>query len=176
MFEGSPFHCFGRALHAKIVGAFGSRAGGPRRRDAPARGRLDRSNAFVSNASQGFRDRNNFREETSEMSEQMMPKHGDFCWNELSTANLESAVSFYKTLLGWEIKEGDAPGGGMKYNEIVVGGRHVGGMYSTSEMCGGEGAQQQQTPHPPHWQSYVAVDDVDASASKAKELGGKVCV
>jgi predicted enzyme related to lactoylglutathione lyase len=113
------------------------------------------------------------------MSEQMMPPQGAFCWNELATTDLDAAQNFYRTLLGWEIKEGTAPGGGMRYSEIVVGGRHVGGMYSTAEMCGGaeggEGAQQQQQ-QPPHWMSYVAVDDVDASAAKAKELGGKVCV
>jgi len=106
------------------------------------------------------------------MSEQMMPPHGAFCWNELATTDLGAATSFYKSLLGWEIKEGDAPGGGMKYNEIVVGGRHVGGMYSLNEMCG-EGEAPQM---PPNWRIYVAVDDVDASAAKAKELGGKVCV
>ena len=109
------------------------------------------------------------------MSEQRMPAHGSFCWNELATTDLGAAQGFYRSLLGWEIQEGTAPGGGMRYSEIVVGGQHVGGMYSTAEMCGGEGAQQ-QTPHPPHWQSYIAVDDVDASASKAQELGGKVCV
>jgi len=107
-----------------------------------------------------------------------MPPQGAFCWNELATTDLEAAQNFYKALLGWEINQGTAPGGGMRYSEIVVGGRHVGGMYSTKEMgeaCGGEGAQQQQVP-PPHWMSYVAVDDVDASAAKTKELGGKVCV
>ena len=107
------------------------------------------------------------------MSEQTMPAHGAFCWNELSTTDLGAATSFYKALLGWEIKEGDAPGGGMRYSEIVAGGRHVGGMYAMGEARGGE-QRQQQTP--PHWMSYVAVDDVDASASKVKELGGKVCV
>lgn len=112
------------------------------------------------------------------MSEQMMPPQGAFCWNELSTTDLDAATSFYKTLLGWEIKEGKAPGGAMRYNEIVVGGRHVGGMYSVneaSEACG-EGAEGAQELPPPHWRIYVAVDDVDASAAKAKELGGKVCV
>jgi predicted enzyme related to lactoylglutathione lyase len=109
------------------------------------------------------------------MSEQMMPAHGAFCWNELSTTDLGAAVSFYKALLGWEIKEGTAPGGGMRYDEIVVGGRHVGGMYSVNEACG-EGAEGAPKLPPPHWRIYVAVDDVDASAAKAEELGGKVCV
>jgi hypothetical protein len=107
-----------------------------------------------------------------------MPPQGAFCWNELSTTDLDAAQNFYRTLLGWEIKEGTAPGGGMRYSEIVVGGRHVGGMYSTGEMgeaCGGEGGEV-AAKMPPHWMSYVAVDDVDASAAKAKELGGNVCV
>ena len=111
------------------------------------------------------------------MSEQMMPAHGAFCWNELSTTDLDAAVSFYKALVGWEIKEGTAPGGGMRYNEIVVGGRHVGGMYSMGDGGGENAGEGEGAPHmPPHWRSYVAVDDVDASAAKAAELGGKVCV
>jgi predicted enzyme related to lactoylglutathione lyase len=108
------------------------------------------------------------------MSEQRMPANGSFCWNELTTTDLDAAVSFYKALLGWEIKEGTAPGGGMRYNEIVVAGQHVGGMYSVNEMCG-EGGEGAPKP-PPHWMSYVAVDDVDASAAKVTELGGKVAV
>src|ERR671929_170953 len=76
------------------------------------------------------------------MSELKMPPNGAFCWNELATTDLDAAQNFYKALLGWEIKEGTAPGGGMRYNEIVVGGRHVGGMYSMSEMCGGENAAE----------------------------------
>jgi predicted enzyme related to lactoylglutathione lyase len=105
----------------------------------------------------------------------MMPAHGAFCWNELSTTDLDAAGNFYKALLGWEIKESTAPGGGMKYNEIVVGGRHVGGMYAMGD-CGGEGEGASAPRMPPHWMSYVAVDDVDASAAKTVELGGKVCV
>lgn len=109
------------------------------------------------------------------MSEQRMPANGSFCWQELATTDLDAAQNFYKTLLGWEIKEGTAPGGGMVYNEIVVAGRHVGGMYKMGAECeGSAGATPPQMPS--HWMSYVAVDDVDASAAKAAELGGKVCV
>jgi hypothetical protein len=56
----------------------------------------------------------------------------------------------------------------MVYNEIVVGGQHVGGIYKTGPEYGG-GA-------PPHWMAYVAVEDVDAKAAQVAELGGKVCV
>jgi uncharacterized protein len=101
------------------------------------------------------------------MSEMKMPSNGAFCWNELATTDLESAQNFYKTLLGWEIKESNATGGGMVYNEIVVAGQHVGGVYKMGPEFG-------QTPS--HWMAYVAVDDVDAKARQVWELGGKVCV
>ncbi len=107
------------------------------------------------------------------MSEQKMPANGAFCWNELATTDSEAAAGFYKALLGWEIKQSevaeacegsDAPAA---YNEIIVGGNHVGGMYKMGPER--EGA-------PSHWMSYVAVDDVDEKARQVWELGGKVCV
>jgi predicted enzyme related to lactoylglutathione lyase len=108
------------------------------------------------------------------MSEQRMPANGAFCWNELATTDLDAAQNFYKALLGWEIKEGGAPGGGMRYNEIVVGGQHVGGIYQMGAEC--EGGESGGPQMPPHWMAYVAVDDVDASAAKVVELGGTVRV
>jgi predicted enzyme related to lactoylglutathione lyase len=104
------------------------------------------------------------------MSEYKVPANGAFCWNELATTDLESAQNFYKTLLGWEIKESKATGeceGSMVYNEIVVGGQHVGGIYKMGPEFG---------QAPSHWVAYVAVDDVDARARQVWELGGKVCV
>jgi predicted enzyme related to lactoylglutathione lyase len=99
------------------------------------------------------------------MSEYKMPASGSFCWNELATTDLESAMTFYKELLGWQINE--SKGTGMIYNEIVVGGRHVGGMYKMGPEFGGA---------PSHWMAYVAVEDVDERARQVWELGGKVCV
>ena len=104
------------------------------------------------------------------MSEYKMPANGAFCWNELATTDLESAQNFYKTLLGWEIKESKATGeceGSMVYNEIVVAGQHVGGIYKMGPEFG---------QAPSHWMAYVAVDDVDAKARQVWELGGKVRV
>ena len=107
------------------------------------------------------------------MSEQTMPANGSFCWNELSTTDDEAAIKFYTELLGWEVKRSDATAcegseaPPMVYNEIVVGGRHVGGIFKAGPESG-------QTP--PHWMAYVAVDDVDAKARQVWELGGKVRV
>lgn len=100
------------------------------------------------------------------MSEQKMPASGAFCWNELATTDLEAAQNFYKALLGWQIEESKATGV-MVYNEIVVEGVHVGGIYKMGPEYG---------EMPSHWGAYVAVEDVDAKAQQVSELGGKVCV
>jgi predicted enzyme related to lactoylglutathione lyase len=94
-----------------------------------------------------------------------LPAHGTFCWNELATSDLEGAKKFYTELLGWQLEE--STGAGMVYNEIVVAGRHVGGIFQMGSEFGGMS---------PHWTAYVAVDDVDASARRVEELGGKVRV
>ena len=94
-----------------------------------------------------------------------MPAHGQFCWNDLGTTDLEAAKKFYTELLGWELRESNDAG--MPYHEIVVGGQHVGGLYQM-------GAEQAGMPS--HWMTYVAVTDVDDSARRVRELGGKVCV
>jgi uncharacterized protein len=101
------------------------------------------------------------------MSEQefKMPAPGAFCWNELATRDAEAAKKFYTELLGWQLKGSDAAG--MAYTEIVVGSSHVGGIYQMTA---------EQGDMPSHWMPYVAVEDVDASAKRVGELGGKVCV
>ncbi len=99
------------------------------------------------------------------MDEHAMPAHGTFCWNELASTDAEAAKKFYTELLGWMLKESNAVG--MVYNEVVVGGQHIGGMYQMGPEYGGA---------PSHWIAYVAVEDVEASAKRVEELGGKVCV
>ncbi len=101
------------------------------------------------------------------MAEYTMPAHGTFCWNELGTTDVEAAKKFYAELLGWQLKEGDIEGA--KYNEIISAGRPVGGMYQTGPEC-------PQALASPQWMPYVAVEDVDASARRVWELGGRVSV
>ena len=102
-----------------------------------------------------------------------MPKHGEFCWNELATNDVETCRNFYGELFGWKYQSSsfDSPeceSGGMIYNELSIDGqKQFGGMYQMPKEYG-------ETP--PHWMSYIAVDDVDASVQKVSELGGKVCV
>ena len=81
------------------------------------------------------------------------------------TRDLDGAEAFYSALFGWNLKRGT--GGGMTYTEADLGdGQPFAGLF-TPEWPG--------TEHiPPHWNPYVLVEDVDASAAKAKALGATV--
>ena len=90
-------------------------------------------------------------------------KHGAFSWFELMTTDVEGAKNFYSELFGWEFETSPMPG--FDYIEIKVNGKSVAGMMAQPEECKGL---------PPSWDSYITVDDVDATAAKVTELGGKV--
>ena len=100
----------------------------------------------------------------------MMPKHGEFCWTEIVSNNLEACKSFYTNVFGWEFKQSSATGEEMQYLEYNVPGRNRSGalFQMTAEMCGGI------EPPPPHFMNYIAVDDADETASKAFDLGGTI--
>ena len=55
----------------------------------------------------------------------------------------------------------------MKYTIVKVGEEGVGGIMPIPPQAQGS---------PPNWGVYVTVDNIDATAKKAKELGGKVLV
>lgn len=96
-----------------------------------------------------------------------MPKHGTFSWNELATPDLEKARAFYTEVLGWTYREQEM-GEGMTYTVWQVDGEDVGGAM---QMSGPE-----WEGIPPHWMSYVSVDDVDARTAKVEAAGGQVSV
>lgn len=89
--------------------------------------------------------------------------HGAMSWNELATRDLDKAKAFFNALLGWEIEKMD----GMDYYVIKNKGRMNGGMLPMTEEWG---------EMPSHWMVYFSVEDVNASAKKVEELGGKVHV
>ena len=90
-------------------------------------------------------------------------KQGAFSWAELATSDVEEAKQFYSALLGWTTEP--APVEGMSYTLAKVGEERVAGIMS-NQCSGGE--------IKPQWGVYITVDDVDATARKAEELGGKV--
>lgn len=91
---------------------------------------------------------------------------GALCWNELATRDIDAAKRFYEAVFGWR-GETNAYGD-TSYTEWKLGGRTVGGMIQMNDQWPAE--------IPPHWLVYFAVDDVDAAAAKATELGGRVAV
>ena len=92
--------------------------------------------------------------------------HGDFSWCELLTRNVDSSKKFYKELLDWTME--DVPMGNGSYTILRVDGRPVGGIMKMPPQVPPEA--------PSHWGTYVTVDDVDAVAQKAQELGAKILV
>lgn len=89
---------------------------------------------------------------------------GTFCWVELAAKDGAAAKRFYTSLFGWEVDDMPVPDGST-YSMLKKNGRQVGALYQLGP---------QQAGVPPHWNSYVSVASADASAAKAKELGGKV--
>lgn len=89
---------------------------------------------------------------------------GSFCWFENGTSDLEKAKSFYAEIFGWEPVDVPMPGEGQAmYTLMKSAGDDVAGMYELS------GPQFEGVP--PHWLSYVCVEDADACAAKAAGLG-----
>jgi predicted enzyme related to lactoylglutathione lyase len=91
------------------------------------------------------------------------PAEGVFVWDELLTTDVEGAKSFYHEVFGWTSQ--DTEMGEMTYTMF----KRAGDVNVAGCMPRPEGVQS-----PPFWMVYIATNDVDATASRAEELGGKV--
>jgi uncharacterized protein len=88
---------------------------------------------------------------------------GTFSWADLTTPDPEAAKTFYAALLGWELT--DMPvGDDAVYSMAAIDGKWVGAISPQPQ-------QQRDAGVPPIWNSYITVEDVDATADRAKELG-----
>jgi uncharacterized protein len=90
---------------------------------------------------------------------------GVFVWDELSTSDVEGAKSFYEQLFGWSAEDTDMAGMGT-YTVFQRGETQLAGAMHS--MPG--------DPSPPHWTTYVGVDDIDATTDKARSLGATIHV
>jgi predicted enzyme related to lactoylglutathione lyase len=98
------------------------------------------------------------------MAERTSFTHGTFSWVENATTDQERAKDFYATLFGWDYD--DSPvGDGVYYSMAKLRDHYVAAV-----------APQQQDERamgvPPHWNSYITVDDVDAVSARIEQLGG----
>jgi predicted enzyme related to lactoylglutathione lyase len=88
-------------------------------------------------------------------------------WTDLASPDLAASEQFYGTLFGWDCSEEDTGDPNNPYVMVRQGGKDVAGMMKLSP-------EMQAGGMPPVWSTYVTVTDVDAAATKAKELGGAV--
>ena len=96
----------------------------------------------------------------------VMMEPGALCWFELATTDPESAGAFYRSVLQVDIDR-DENVAEFPYWVLKVDSQMVGGIIQIGEDWG---------PVPPNWGVYFGVNDVDAIAGKAKDLGGGVIV
>jgi len=86
------------------------------------------------------------------------PPAGVFAWDELHATDVDAAADFYGSVVGWTT------------SEFVEGYR----LFNTGETPVG-GLMQERSGSPvAYWLAYFAVDDTDAAAAKAMELGAGV--
>lgn len=92
--------------------------------------------------------------------------HGKVWWSELNTRDVEAAKSYYGKICGWDF-ETMPMDNGSDYIVAMQGGKPVAGVFSLNEMPELEGV-------PPHWFTYLAVDDLDAAVAETEAAGGQV--
>jgi uncharacterized protein len=100
------------------------------------------------------------------MGERTSYRPGTFSWVDLATTDPDGAKTFYRQVFGWEAEDAAVEGGGT-YTMLRLGGRDAGALF-------GQGEEERGRGIPPHWNSYVTVEDVGEVAERARSLGGNV--
>lgn len=93
------------------------------------------------------------------MGERASHAPGTFSWVDLATSDAAGAKVFYGGLLGWEFEDMPVPDS-PPYSMATLGGRRVAALYPKRDES-----------QPSAWLSYVTVEDADATAARAIELG-----
>ena len=100
-----------------------------------------------------------------------MPKKTEYtqgtpCWIDVQTTDQDAAKQFYTSLLGWSYDDRPMPGNGAVYSMALLNGETVAAIAPMPP-----GAPEGM---PPMWNTYLAVDDVDAAVQKVGPAGGQV--
>ena len=93
---------------------------------------------------------------------------GTFSWADLSTNDVDAAISLYGELFGWDIGKEDLPDGGV-YAMGRINGKDVAAIGPLQE-------EQAKMGIPPHWNVYFTVEDAEQAAKKAEAAGGTIVV
>lgn len=92
--------------------------------------------------------------------------HGQIVWSELATRDVEAAKAHFAAVAGWTFKEMPMAGGDYTYTIASVDGRDVAGLMDVA-LVGNAGV-------PPHWLTYIAVDDLAAAVRNVEATGGSI--
>lgn len=92
----------------------------------------------------------------------MSTPYGRNVWFDLMTTDPQGARAFYGEVLGWTTTSWP----GSDYDMWSNAGVQLGGIMRLPDDAGA----------PPHWIGYVATRNVDETAKRAQQLGGKVLV
>jgi predicted enzyme related to lactoylglutathione lyase len=88
-------------------------------------------------------------------------------WVDVEHGDVAAAEQFYGALLGWTFTRATPPGLPFHYLIAQLDGQDVAGLGGPSDPSG-------DGPERPAWNTYVAVDDIDAVARSVTAAGGQV--
>jgi predicted enzyme related to lactoylglutathione lyase len=88
-------------------------------------------------------------------------------WTDLMTSDPAAAKTFYTSLFGWTYEDMPSDIPDNPYTMVSKNGKAVAGMGRQLDDEIAQGV-------PPHWTTYVTVNDVEASASTAEQRGGSI--
>jgi predicted enzyme related to lactoylglutathione lyase len=95
----------------------------------------------------------------------MSDTHGAVWWSGLMTHDAAAAADYYGKVCGWTFST--MPMGGGTYRIGMKGDRPLVGIANLAEMDGMQDV-------PPHWYTYLAVDDVDRAVADTLAAGGRL--
>jgi predicted enzyme related to lactoylglutathione lyase len=98
------------------------------------------------------------------MGERSRYEPGTFCWVGLATSDPAAAKAFYTGLFGWQVEDVPAGAAGT-FTMLRHRRKDVALLYRQMPPARAAGA-------PPHWTSFLSVQDADATAARADALGG----
>ncbi|MGY1617990.1 VOC family protein [Geodermatophilus sp. SYSU D00691] len=90
--------------------------------------------------------------------------HGVTCWIDTEQPDLDAAAAFYSGLFGWTLTDAVPPEAPGSYLVATLDGQDVAALAPAADA------------QAPAWNTYVAVDDADATAAAVQTAGGVVAV
>src|ERR1700689_5004447 len=92
--------------------------------------------------------------------------HGNFAWHELYTRDVEAAKAFHAATVGWTFEGMPMPEQNRTYWVAKAGDKPVAGVLDMRGIV--------PDTDPPHWLSYLEVDDVDRLVAEIPTHGGRI--